>query len=86
METALQETLRGVVVDMIRSAAAGGPDGYMSELVQMLNALFGLDLTEDQVAAAPSSAALALSVEEAWFAGGGTAAELEERLAALADD
>jgi hypothetical protein len=86
METALQETLRDLVVDMIRSAAAGGPDGYMSELTQMLNALFGLDLTEDQVAAAPTSAGLTLCVEQAWLAQGGTAGELEERLAALSDD
>jgi hypothetical protein len=86
METLRHESLRSVVVDMIRSAAANGPDGYMPELTRMLNALFGLDLRVDEVAAATGSAALARRVELAWLERGGTDAELEERLAALTDD
>jgi hypothetical protein len=85
-QDALHERTRGVVAEMIRAAAAAGPDGRTAELTRMVNALFGLDLTEDAVAAASGSAALASRVEAAWYESGGTAPELEQRLAALVDD
>ncbi|MGH2781496.1 MAG: hypothetical protein ACRDLA_08840 [Thermoleophilaceae bacterium] len=73
---ALRGALRAVVAEIMGTA----------EPVQLLNALFGLELPEDVVLSAPTARALAHSVERAWFDGGATEDELAERLTALADD
>jgi hypothetical protein len=66
--------------------ALGGGNAQAFELVQVLNAVFGLALPADAVLRSPTPDALARSVETAWSEGDGTAEELAERLAALTDD
>jgi hypothetical protein len=66
--------------------ALGGGNAQAFELVQVLNAVFGIDLPSDAVLTSPTPDALARSVEIAWSEGEGTAEELAERLAALTDD
>ena len=66
--------------------ALGGTDPHALELIQILNAIFGLDLPSDTVLRSPTPDALARSIETAWFEGDGNAEELAERLLALADD
>jgi hypothetical protein len=66
--------------------AMGGTPAQALELRQMVNALFGLDLPADTVLRSPTPDAFARSIETAWFERGGSAADLHERIAALADD
>jgi hypothetical protein len=66
--------------------ALGAENAQAFELVQVLNAVFGLDLPSDAVLRSPTPDALARSVETAWFDGDGTTEDLAERLAALGDD
>jgi hypothetical protein len=66
--------------------ALGGTDAYALELIQILNAVFGLDLPSDTVLRSPTPDSLARSIETAWFDADGNAEELAERLLALADD
>ena len=66
--------------------AMGGSNAQALELRQMLNALFGLELPADALVRSPTPDALAHAVESAWFDGGGSADELLERIAALADE
>jgi hypothetical protein len=77
--------LRALVADLMRPVAAGRR-GDPHELTLMLNALFGIALADDAILGAPSPDALARSVETAWFDAGGSAEELTQRLAVLADD
>jgi hypothetical protein len=83
MET--ERRLRDLVADLMGPVAAGrGGDPH--ELTLMLNALFGIELADEAVLAAPTPDALARSVETAWFDAGGSPEELTLRLAVLADD
>jgi hypothetical protein len=66
--------------------ALGAENAQAFELVQVLNAVFGLDLPSDAVLRSPTPDALARSVETAWFDGDGTTEDLAERLQALTDD
>lgn len=75
---AVHPALPRLIAELMRA----GP----GELVPMLNALFGLELPSDAAAGSPTPAVLARRVQGAWFAAGGTGAELSERLEALADD
>jgi hypothetical protein len=83
MET--DRRLRALVADMVGPIAAGR-DIDAHELTQMLNALFGIDLTADAILRSPTPDAVARSIESAWFDAGGSAEELTQRIAALADD
>jgi hypothetical protein len=83
MET--DRRLRAFVADMVGPIAAGR-DADAHELAQMLNALFGIELSADAILSTPTPDAVARSIESAWFDGGGSAEELTQRLAALADD
>jgi hypothetical protein len=95
----IHESLSGLVADMMGSAvgasapaphvsflAVGAREPHALELVQILNAVFALDLAADTVLRSPTPDALARSIETAWFESGGTAAELAERIATLTDD
>jgi hypothetical protein len=95
----IHESLRDLIAGMMAATterstpaphvsffALGGKDAQAFELVQVLNAVFGLDLPSDAVLRSPTPDALARSVETAWFDGDGTADDLAERLAALGDD
>jgi Phosphopantetheine attachment site len=95
----IHESLRGLISGMMGAAtgrsapaphvsffALGATDAHALELVQILNAVFGLDLPSDTVLRSPTPDALARSVETAWFEGDGSVEELAERLLALADD
>jgi Phosphopantetheine attachment site len=95
----LHESLRDLIAGMMgamtgRSAPAphvsfmalGGTDAHALELIQILNAVFGLGLPSDTVLRSPTPDALARSIETAWFDGDGTVEELAERLLALGDD
>jgi phosphopantetheine binding protein len=95
----IHESLRDLIAGMMgamtgRSAPAphvsfmalGGTDAYAFELIQILNAVFGLDLPSDTVLRSPTPDALARCIETAWFEGDGTVEQLVERLMALADD
>jgi phosphopantetheine binding protein len=95
----IHESLRDLIAGMMgamtgRSSPAphvsfmalGGTDAHAFELIQILNAVFGLDLPSDTVLRSPTPDALARSLETAWFEGDGTVEDLAERLLALADD
>jgi hypothetical protein len=95
----IHESLSGLVADMMGSAtgrsapaphvsflAVGAREPHALELIQVLNAVFGLDLAADTVLRSPTPDALARSIETAWFESGGSAADLAERIAALTDD
>ena len=66
--------------------ALGAGNAQALELVQILNAVFGLDLPSDTVLRSPTPDALARGIEAAWFEADGSADELAERLLALTDD
>jgi hypothetical protein len=66
--------------------ALGATDAQALELAEILSAVFGLDLDADTVMRSPTPDALARSVETAWYEGGGSAAELADRLSALVDE
>jgi hypothetical protein len=83
MET--DRRLRALVADMVGPIAAGR-DGDAHELAQMLNMLFGIELTADAILRTPTPDAVARTVESAWYDGGGSAEELGQRLAALDDE
>jgi hypothetical protein len=95
----IHESLSGLLADMMGSAAGrSAPAPHVSffalgvrepqalELVEIVNAIFGLDLPADTVLRSPTPDSLARSVETAWFDAGGSAADLAERIAALGDD
>jgi hypothetical protein len=97
--TVAHNALRDLAADMMSAAtgrsapaphvsffAMGGSNALALELRQMLNALFGLHLPADVLVRSPTPDALAHSVESAWFETGGSADELLERIAALADE
>jgi phosphopantetheine binding protein len=95
----IHESLSGLLADMMGSAAGrSAPAPHVSffalgvrepvalELIQIVNAVFGLDLPSDTVLRSPTPDALARSVETAWFGADGSAADLAERIAALSYD
>jgi hypothetical protein len=65
--------------------ALGGGDNEATELAQILNALFGLNLTTDAVMRSPTPDALARTISSGWFDNGGSASALVELMAAIAD-
>ena len=62
--------------------ALGGTEAQASELTQMINSLFGLDLPGDTVMRSPTPDALARTIESSWHA---SPTDLGELVAALAD-
>ena len=95
----IHESLSGLLADMMGSAAGrSAPAPHVSffalgvrepqalELVQIVNAIFGLDLPADTVLRSPTPDSLARSIETAWFEADGSAGDLAERIAALSDD
>jgi|Tabmets5t2r1_1033131.scaffolds.fasta_scaffold31929_2 hypothetical protein len=78
--------LRGLLAEMIGPIAIRGDAEAAAELTDMLRAVFGVDLTAEQVLGSPSPGGLADAIEAAWFEAGGTAEELSERLSALIED
>jgi hypothetical protein len=95
----IHESLSGLLADMMGSAAGrSAPAPHVSffalgvrepealELIQIVNAVFGLDLPADTVLRSPTPDALARSIETAWFEAGAGAEDLAERIAALSDD
>ena len=77
--------LRALVAEMV-GPIAFGRDADAHELAQMLNAIFGIDLTADAILSTRTPDAVARSIETAWFDAGGSVDELTQRLAALGDD
>ena len=65
--------------------ALGGGEAEAEELASTVNAVFGLDLTADTVLRSPTPDALARTIADCWLAGGGSAPDLVELVAALAD-
>ena len=95
----IHESLSRLLADMMGSAAGrSAPAAHVSffalgvrepqalELIQIVNAVFGLDLPADTVLRSPTPDALARGIETAWFEAGGGAGDLAERIAALNDD
>jgi hypothetical protein len=95
----IHESLSRLLADMMGSAsgrsapaphvsffALGVGDPQALELVQIVNAVFGLDLPADTVLRSPTPDSLARSIETAWFEADGSAADLAERIAALSDE
>jgi hypothetical protein len=95
----IHESLSGLLADMMGSAAGrSAPAPHVSffalgvrepqalELIQIVNAVFGLALPADTVLRSPTPDSLARSIETAWFEADGRAADLAERIAALSDD
>ena len=94
----IHESLSGLLADMMGSAAGrSAPAPHVSffalglrepqalELVQIVNAVFGLHLPADTVLRSPTPDSLARSIESAWFHGDGSAPDLAQRIAALSD-
>jgi Phosphopantetheine attachment site len=79
-------TGRSVPAPHVSFFALGASDAQALELVEVVNAVFGLTLPADTVLRSPTPDALARGIENAWNEGGGSDAELAERVAALADD
>jgi hypothetical protein len=65
--------------------ALGGGEAEATELATTVNAVFGLDLTGDTVMRSPTPDALARTIADGWFAGGGGAPDLVELIEALAE-
>ena len=95
----IHESLSGLLADMMGSAAGrSAPAPHVSffalgvrepqalELIQVVNAVFGLHLPADTVLRSPTPDSLARSIETAWFGTDGSAADLAERIAALSHD
>jgi hypothetical protein len=95
----IHESLRSLLADMMASAAGrSAPAPHVSffalgvrevealELIEIVNAVFGLDLPADTVLRSPTPDSLARGIEAAWFEAGGGAGDLAERIAALGDD
>jgi hypothetical protein len=95
----IHESLSGLLADMMGSAAGcSAPAPHVSffalgvrepealELIQIVNAVFGLGLPADTVLRSPTPDSLARSIETAWFEAGAGADDLAERIAALSDE
>ena len=65
--------------------ALGGGEAEAEELASTVNAVFGLDLTADTVLRSPTPDALARTIADGWFDGGGSARDLVELVVALAE-
>jgi len=83
---AVHAALRGLLAEMIGPIAIRGDAQAAAELIEMLSAVFGVDLDSDTVTCFPSPDAVARSIETAWYDAGGSVEELADRLSALADD
>ncbi|MEA2333165.1 MAG: hypothetical protein QOH58_3303 [Thermoleophilaceae bacterium] len=94
----VHEALCGLVAGMMGAAcgyapprphlsflAIGGTDSQAAELSQMVNAVFGLDLPPDIILRSPTPDALARTIAVAWFDADGTAVDLMDLIAAIAD-
>jgi Phosphopantetheine attachment site len=79
-------TQRSAPAPHVSFLALGASNAQAFELIQILNAVFGLDLPSDSVLKSPTPDALARGIEAAWFEADGSAEELAERLLALTDD
>jgi hypothetical protein len=78
--------LRALLADMIGPVALGGDPEAAAELAEMVSAVFGVELGVETILGSPKPAGLASAIEDAWFGGGGTMAELQERVGALTED
>ena len=65
--------------------AIGGTEEQAAELTQSVNAVFGLNLPADIIRRSPTPDALARTIGVAWFATDGSAADLIDLIAAIAD-
>jgi hypothetical protein len=65
--------------------ALGGGESEAEKLATTVNAVFGLDLTTAAVLRSPTPDALARTVADCWFDGGGSASDLVELVVALAE-
>jgi hypothetical protein len=65
--------------------ALGGGEAEAEELATTVNSVFGLDLTADTVLRSPTPDALARTIADGWFDGGGSARDLVELVVALAE-
>ena len=65
--------------------ALGGTEDQAAELIDMINALFGLRLPLDTLLRSPTPDALARTVATAWFDGGGSARHLVELIQTISD-
>jgi hypothetical protein len=65
--------------------ALGGSEAQAAELSGMVSALFGLDLPGDTLMRSPTPDALARTIENGWYEGGGTAAALIDLVQTLAN-
>jgi len=95
----IHESLSGLLAEMMGSVAGrsapaphvsffalGMREPHALELIQIVNAVFGLGLPADTVLRSPTPDSLARSIEIAWFESGANADDLAERIAALSDD
>ena len=65
--------------------ALGGSETEAAELAQAVNAVFGLSLSGDTVMRSPTPDALARTIADGWFDGGGSAPDLVALMVAVAD-
>ena len=65
--------------------AIGGTEEQAAELTRSVNAVFGLSLPADTIRRSPTPDALARTIAVAWFAADGSAADLIDLIAAIAD-
>jgi hypothetical protein len=65
--------------------ALGGGEAEAAELAQTVNAVFGLSLIGDTVMRSPTPDALARTIADQWFDGGGSAPDLVDLIQALAE-
>jgi hypothetical protein len=65
--------------------ALGGGETEATELANTVNAVFGLDLTTDEVMRSPTPDALARTITGDWFDRGGSAPALLDLIQVLAE-
>jgi Phosphopantetheine attachment site len=65
--------------------ALGGGEAEAAELAHTVNALFGVDLSGPNVMRSPTPDALARTIADRWFDGGGSAPDLVELIDAVAE-
>lgn len=64
--------------------ALGATEAQAAEVIQMVNALFTLDLPADTIMRSPTPDALARTITTAWFDAEGTPSDLVELIRAIA--
>jgi hypothetical protein len=65
--------------------ALGGTEDQAADVIQIVNALFTLDLPADAIMTSPTPDALARAITSAWSQGDGAPAGLIELINAIAD-